>query len=67
MRNGQRDGLNFFEALTLALIILKLCGIINWGWLMVFVPILTPIVTGIIYVWIKAVKFTIKKTNKEEK
>ena len=32
-------GLGFADALTLLFIALKLCGVINWGWIWVLSPI----------------------------
>ena len=36
-------GLNFFGALGIAFIVLKLCGVINWPWLWVLWPIWLPL------------------------
>lgn len=37
------DGVGFFGALTLIFIVLKLCGVIHWGWLWVLAPLWIPI------------------------
>ena len=46
-------GINFFEALGLAFIVLKLCGVIDWSWWWVLAPIWMPIalVLGIIIIF----------------
>lgn len=36
-------GLGFFSLLELVFTVLKLCGIIHWSWIWVFMPTLLPI------------------------
>lgn len=44
MNNKERSGgIGFFGALTIAFIVLRLCGIISWPWLWVLAPIWLPI------------------------
>lgn len=42
-RNTGSCGLNFYHALTVAFIVLKLCGVIDWSWLWVLSPLWIPI------------------------
>ena len=37
-------GLGFFSLLQLVFIVLKLCGVIHWSWIWVFMPTLLPII-----------------------
>ncbi len=61
---SQAGGIGFFGLLTIAFIILKLCGVIQWSWLWVFAPIWIPttlilgisLIIGIIILIVKAVK-----------
>ena len=43
-------GINFFEALGLAFIVLKLCGVIDWSWWWVLAPIWMPIVLVLVII-----------------
>ena len=36
--SGATGGIGFFGLLQIAFIILKLCGVINWSWVAVFIP-----------------------------
>jgi hypothetical protein len=47
----------FLDVLTLIFIILKLCNVINWSWLLVLSPILIP---GIIIIILLALAFFMK-------
>jgi Flp pilus assembly protein TadB len=38
-KNTNQGGVGFFKLLTIAFIILKLCGVINWSWLWVLAPL----------------------------
>lgn len=38
--NTSRGGIGFVEALTIAFIVLKLVGEINWSWWLVLLPII---------------------------
>jgi len=35
-----RNGISFFEALTITFIVLKLCHVIAWSWWLVLLPLL---------------------------
>jgi len=35
-------GIGFCGLLTIAFVVLKLCGVINWGWLWVLAPLWIP-------------------------
>ena len=39
MKENRSGGIGFFGLLTVALIVLKLSGIIKWSWALVFLPI----------------------------
>lgn len=53
MENKGGKSIGFTGLLTIALIILKLCGVINWSWLAVFSPVIisTLIVVSVIVMW----------------
>lgn len=46
--NRSGDSVGFFGLLTVALIVLKLSGVITWSWELVFLPIL--IYTAVVFV-----------------
>lgn len=37
--NATRGGIGFFGILQIVFITLKVCGIITWGWVKVFIPL----------------------------
>ena len=39
MNNGSNNGVGFLGLLTILFIGLKLCHVINWSWLLVFLPL----------------------------
>lgn len=39
MKNNKSGGIGFAGLLTIAFIILKLCGVIKWSWLWVLSPV----------------------------
>lgn len=41
--NKSSGGIGFNGLLTIVFIILKLCGVIHWGWLWVLAPLWIPI------------------------
>ena len=41
--SSSSGGIGFFGLLQLVFIVLKLCGIIHWSWIWVFMPTLLPI------------------------
>lgn len=41
--NTSKGGIGFTGALSIAFIVLKLCGVISWSWLWVLSPIWIPI------------------------
>ena len=41
--SSSSSGIGFFGLLQLVFIVLKLCGIIHWSWIWVFMPTLFPI------------------------
>ena len=53
---NKSSGINFLELLTVAFVVLKLCGVINWSWVYVLMPLWLPIVLLLLYlviVWSK--------------
>ena len=62
--NKAKGGLTFLEVLQLIFIVLKLCKVIKWSWLVVFLPSLIP--WGIVIILL-AVLFilTVKKEKME--
>jgi hypothetical protein len=53
-------GVGFWEILQIAFIVLKLCGIINWSWWVVFLPTLAGlaigiIITALVIIWFKSI------------
>lgn len=55
MDSNKSSGLGFWSVLQLIFIVLKLCGVINWGWLWVLSPIWIGSILGVIliilYIW----------------
>lgn len=47
-KNAQ--GIGFCGLLTIAFIVLKLCGVINWSWFWVLSPEIVRLVVGILIV-----------------
>lgn len=45
--NSSKGGIGFVGLLTIAFIVLKLCGVINWSWLWVLSPIWISVAYGI--------------------
>lgn len=52
---GTSDGMSFCSLLTVAFIVLKLVGVINWSWLWVLAPIWIPVVIAFAILVIAAV------------
>lgn len=49
-KNYKSSGLGFCGALTIAFIVLKLCGVIEWSWAWVLAPLWIPIaIVGAIF------------------
>ena len=49
-RNYKNSSLGFCGALTVAFIVLKLCGVIEWSWIWVLAPLWIPIaIVGVIF------------------
>ena len=46
--NKSRGGIGFVSALTIAFIVLKLCGVIEWSWLWVLSPIWISVIAVVI-------------------
>lgn len=60
-RSGTSGGIGFTGLLTIAFIILKLCGVINWSWIWVLSPIWIAFVLIFVIVFIALVIMAIKK------
>lgn len=58
---GASDGVGVTELLQVALIVLKLCGVIDWSWWWVFAPSLITIACVIIGVGIGLLVAWLKK------
>lgn len=46
-----RCGAGFIDLLTIAFVVLKLTGFINWSWFWVLSPVLIPVLVGITIFW----------------
>ena len=56
----------FMAALQIAFIVLKICGVINWSWLVVLIPIILFVVINIaahLFLW-WAKRYTKRRTIK---
>lgn len=55
--NKSRGGIGFGSALTIAFIVLKLCGVIEWSWLWVlspiWIPVIAVIIIAVVIAWLK--------------
>lgn len=60
-RSGTSGGIGFTGLLTIAFIILKLCGVINWSWIWVLSPIWIVFALTFVIVFIALVIREIKK------
>lgn len=45
---SSRAGLGFTGALTIAFVVLKLCGVITWSWLWVLSPLWIGVAVGLV-------------------
>ncbi len=59
MENNSSGGIGFCGLLTIAFIVLKLCKVINWSWVLVLAPAWIPTLIAIILLLI--LKFVIYK------
>lgn len=48
MSNKTSGGGSFTDALTIALIVLKLCGVITWSWVWVLFPLWASVALDVI-------------------
>ena len=48
--NTNKGGIGFTGLLTIAFIVLKLCGVITWSWLWVLSPLWIPLALVIVLV-----------------
>lgn len=56
----KEHGITFLGALGIAFIVLKLCGVIDWGWQWVLAPIWIPIAIVVLYIVIAIIIVLIK-------
>ena len=59
--NKRSGSIGFTGLLTIAFIVLKLCGVINWSWIWVLSPIWIAFVLIFVIVFIALVIMAIKK------
>lgn len=45
--SGSAGGTGLFTLLSVAFIVMKLCGVINWSWVWVLSPIWIPLIIGL--------------------
>ena len=53
--NAKSGGIGFCGLLTIAFIVLKLCGVITWSWVWVFAPLWIPIIFFLLIVIISLI------------
>lgn len=63
---GSGAGIGFTGLLQLVFITLKLCGVINWPWKYVLIPLWIDI-TVVVVILLVVVVLAIRKVNKENK
>lgn len=57
------SGLSFTSLLQVALIVLKLCGVINWSWWLVWLPTLSGVGVCLILLIIWIILIILSKRN----
>ena len=62
--SGTAGGIGFCGLLTIAFIILKLTGVINWSWLWVLAPIWIPTVITLAIIVIVLVVILVRELTK---
>lgn len=50
--DSKNNGLTFSTVLFFIFLVLKLCGIINWPWILVFAPIWIPLAIAVFFITI---------------
>lgn len=58
---SRSSGLSFIGALTIAFIVLKLCGVISWSWVWVLSPIWISFLLSVAIIFIALVVAVIAK------
>jgi hypothetical protein len=56
----RRTGLTFLDVLTIAFVVLKLCGVITWSWVWVLAPLWIPISLVLVILFIVWLVFFIR-------
>ena len=54
-------GIDFVDALAIAFIVLKLCDVIDWGWMWVLAPIWIPAIIGLLILFCKIIYHAIQE------
>lgn len=57
-------GIGFCGALTIAFVVLKLCGVIHWHWLWVLAPLWIPFAIALAIILVLAVIYIIRDAMK---
>lgn len=60
-------GIGFFGLLTIAFVVLKLTGFINWSWWLVLLPLYGPIIFGLLILAIFLLFVVIKGAIKQRR
>lgn len=58
--SSSSSGIGFCGALTIAFIVLKLCGVISWSWLWVLAPLWIPFAVGVCVLFIMLLVAVVK-------
>lgn len=61
MEDKTSGGIGFCGLLTIAFIVLKLCGVINWSWIWVFAPLWIPAIPIILALLLITLGFIMSK------
>lgn len=61
-KTTNKNGVGFFGLLTIAFIVLKLCGVINWSWIWILAPLwITWSVALLITIIVVIIKFIVDR------
>ena len=47
--NSSSNGIGFFGLLTIALVVLKLTGVLSWSWLWILAPLGIPFIIAFVF------------------
>ena len=65
--NTTTGGIGFVGLLQIAFIVLKLCKVINWNWLLVLLPIIISTSIFLIFIVVILIIIAIRKQKKDAK